>query len=129
MELRRALRKANGDYMVSKKTLIARASKETGFDLDKKILEGEVGVAFAPKNEDNILAISKEVANFAKKNAGMLKILGGIWNGVWADIEQVKRLASIPPREILLTQLAFILSQPVAGLARVLNKLSETKGQ
>ena len=39
MELRRALRKANGDYVVSKKTLISVAAKESGLEIDKKKLE------------------------------------------------------------------------------------------
>jgi len=128
-DLRRALKKAGGDYLVSKKTLIYIAAKEAGWDVDKNKLEGEVGVAVAGKNEDAILAISKEIALFAKKNAEMLKIIGGIWNGEWADVDQIKRLAAIPGRDVLLTQLAFMLSQPMASLARVLNKLSENKGQ
>ena len=132
--LRRALKKAGGDYMVSKKTLISIASKEVGFEIDKKKLEGEVGIAIAGKSEDAILAISKEITTFAKKNAEMLKIIGGIWSaefggGEWSDADQIKRLAAIPGRDVLLTQLAFMLSQPMASLARVLNKLSENKGQ
>lgn len=138
MELRRALRKINGDYMVSKKTLISTAAKAVGLAVDKKILEGEIGVAFSAQEENAVLAISKEIVIFAKKNPEMLKIIGGIWStnplaggngGAWVDIDQIKRMASIPSREVLLIQLAFILSQPMASLARVLNKLVESKGQ
>ena len=68
-ELRRALRKAGGDYMVAKKTLISIAAKEAGFDVDKKKLEGEAAVAVAGREENAILAVAKEIANFAKKNA------------------------------------------------------------
>jgi len=128
MELRRALRKANGDYVVAKKTLIAVAAKEAGLELDKKKLDGEVGIALGGDNEDTMLASAKEIAQFARKNSEMLKIIGGIWNGEWADVAQVKRLAAIPGREILLTQLAFILTQPVSSLARVLSEVSK-KGQ
>lgn len=128
-ELRRTLKKVGGDYVVSKKTLISIASKEVGLEVDKNKLEGEVGVVISEKNEDAILAISKEIATFAKKNSEILKIIGGIWNGNWADVDQIKRLAAIPSREVLLTQLAFILTQPMASFARVLNKLSENKGQ
>ncbi|MEK7503342.1 MAG: 50S ribosomal protein L10 [Patescibacteria group bacterium] len=128
MEFRRALKKAEGDYIVSKKTLISVAAKESGLEVDKKKLEGEVGVVFGGEKEDTILAVAKEIANFAKKNSEMLKIIGGIWNKEWADINQIKRLAAIPGREALLTQLAFILSQPVSSLARVLSEVSK-KGQ
>src|SRR3989338_707856 len=37
----------------------------------------------------------------------------------------IKRLAAIASREVLLTQLAFILSQPVAGFARALDAVSK----
>jgi len=134
MELRRALRKANGDYVVSKKTLISVAAKESGLEIDKKKLEGEIGVAFGGDKEDTMLSIAKEIANFAKKNSEMLKIIGGIWSansaggGEWADVNQVKRLASIPGKEVLLTQLAFMLNQPISSLARILSEVSK-KGQ
>lgn len=134
MELRRALRKINADYMVSKKTLISTAAKEAGLIVDKKILEGEIGVVFSPHGEEEVLAISKEIVIFAKKNPEMLKVVGGIWptnppaggnGGAWIDIDQIKRMASIPSREVLLTQLAFILNQPMASLARVLKEVEQ----
>ena len=126
MELRKALKTAGADYSVSKKTLFGVAAKEAGLELDKKTLEGEIGAVFA-KGEDEALASSKEVAIFARKNKDMLKIIGGFWQKAWIDANEIKRLAAIPSREVLLTQLAFILSQPVASLARVLNEIKRTK--
>lgn len=128
-ELRRTLRKAGGEYVVSKKTLLSVAGKEAGMEIDKNKLEGEISMAITSKNEDAVLATAKEIANFAKKNAEMLKIIGGFWNNKWADVDQIKRLAAIPGRDVLLARFAFMLSQPMASLARVLNKLSENKGQ
>ena len=125
-ELRRALRKVNGGYVVAKKSLISVATRRSEFEVDKKKLEGEVAVVFAGKEEDSVLSVAKEIATFAKKNAEMLKILGGIWQGAWADTEQIKRLAAIPGRDVLLTQLAFMLGQPMASFARIL-KAVETK--
>src|SRR3989344_9099941 len=130
MELRRALRKAGADYLVSKKTLLGVAAKDAGLNLDKKALDGEIGAVFA-KGEDEALASSKEVAVFARKNKDMLKIIGGFWKKAWIDANEIKRLAAIPAREVLLTHLAFMLSQPIASLARVLSavgkKLEENK--
>jgi len=123
--LRRALRKSGADYLVAKKTLFSVAAKESGLEIDKKQLEGEVGVAIGGEGEDVVLAIAKELANFAKKNKEMLKIIGGLWSKAWVGADEIKKLAAIPPREVLLTQLAFMLSQPVASLARVLNSVGE----
>lgn len=127
-ELRRILRGKGVEYMVSKKTLLGVAAKDVGLEMDKNKLEGEIGAVFA-KSEDEALASSKEVATFARKNKDMLKIIGGFWQRVWIDSAEIKRLAAIPPREVLLTKLAFVLSQPVASLARVLNEISKSKGQ
>lgn len=127
--LRRALRKAEGGYMVAKKTLLGVAAKEAGLEIDLKKLGGEIGVAVGGKSEDSMLGVAKEIATFARKNKDILKIIGGLWNKAWVDETEVKKLAAIPSREVLLTQLAFMLSQPVASFARVLNKLSEQKGQ
>ncbi|OGF63558.1 50S ribosomal protein L10 [Candidatus Giovannonibacteria bacterium RIFCSPLOWO2_01_FULL_44_40] len=136
MGLRRALKKTGADYLVSKKTLLGVAAKDAGLSLDKKALEGEVGAVFA-RGEDEALAASKEVAAFARKNKDMLKIIGGFWSApkgrdlayggqnAWIDAAEIKRLASIPSREVLLTQLAFMLSQPMASLARVLSEVEK----
>ncbi|HEY4527806.1 MAG TPA: hypothetical protein VJL09_02070, partial [Candidatus Paceibacterota bacterium] len=64
-------------------------------------------------------------SQFIKKEREGLKIIGGIYESKFADENIIKRLAAIPSREILLTQLAFILSQPAASLARVLSKVNE----
>ncbi|KKT28382.1 50S ribosomal protein L10 [Candidatus Giovannonibacteria bacterium RIFCSPLOWO2_12_FULL_44_25] len=129
-ELRRALKKAGADYLVSKKTLFGVAAKEAGLEVGRERLEGEIGAVFA-KGEDEALASSKEVAVFARKNKDMLKIIGGFWKKAWIDANEIKRLAAIPAREVLLTHLAFMLSQPIASLARVLSavgkKLEENK--
>ena len=123
--LRRALKSAGSEYMVAKKTLLGVAVKEAGLEIEKKKLEGEIGIAFGGQSEDTMLAVSKELATFTKKNRDILKIIGGLWNKIWINDTEIKRLAMIPSREILLTQLAFMLSQPVAGLARVLSEVSK----
>ena len=124
-ELRRALKKVGADYMVAKKTLLGVAAKDIGLEIDRKKLDGEVGVAVGGESEDTMLASAKEIAIFARKNKDILKIIGGLWNKAWVDDMEVKRLAAIPSREILLTQLAFMLSQPVASLARVLVEVNK----
>lgn len=128
-EFRKLLRKTSSEYVVAKKTLLGVAAKEAGLNLDKKKLEGEIGAVLGGSDEDATLAIAKEISAFEKKNADVLKMIGGFWERRWIDVMEIKRLSSIPSREVLLTQLAFMLNQPTASLARALNKLSEQKGQ
>lgn len=130
-ELRRSLRKAGAEYNVAKKTLLGVAAKESNLDVSREKLDGEVGVVTGVSTEDGMLAVAKEIFAFIKKNKDILKVIGGFWNKTWTDPSEIKKFAAIPPREVLLTQLAFMLSQPVAGLARALNavgdKLKENK--
>ena len=130
MGLRRALKNAGAEYTVAKKTLLGVAAKESKLDVSREKLEGEIGVVTGGATEDSMLAITKEIAVFAKKNKDILKIIGGFWSASggqkrWIDSEEIKRFAAVPPREVLLTQLAFMLSQPVASLARALNEVSK----
>jgi len=128
-KLRRALKKAGAEYEVVKKTLLGVAAKAAGLEVDQKKLSGEIAIAAGGASEDGMLAASKEIAVFARKNKDILKIIGGFWRQGWIDAEEIKRYAAVPSREILLTQLAFMLNQPVASFARVLTKLSGEKGQ
>ncbi|MBI2021141.1 50S ribosomal protein L10 [Candidatus Giovannonibacteria bacterium] len=126
-ELRRVLKKVGAEYVVAKKTLLGVASKEANLEIDKSKLEGEVAIAVSQNGEEGILSITREINSFIKKNTGILKTIGGFWSGRWVEPAEIKRLASIPSREILLTQLAFMLSQPVASLARVLSEIQKSK--
>ena len=124
-ELRRNLRKEGSEYLVARKTLLGVAAREAGLEVDQKKLDGEVAIVFGGTSEDTNLSAAKQMVTFAKKNAEILKVIGGFWNKVWVEPTEVKRLASIPPRETLLTQLAYMLTQPAAKLARVLTEASK----
>ena len=120
-KLRRELKKSAIGYKVVKKTLLGKVLESLGFSGAPK-LEGEVGVisGFGEVTEPPRL-----VQQFIKKEKEGLKILGGIYESKFVDAEMIKRLAAIPAREVLLTQLAFILIQPVAGLARALQEVEK----
>lgn len=126
-KLRREFRKNEIKYKVAKKTLLKRALEAVGL-ADMPKLEGEIGIA---AGYGEVTEAPRIISQFIKKEKDGLKIIGGIYESKFADESIIKRLGSIPSREILLTQLAFILSQPVAGLARsfkeVEKKLSVNK--
>ncbi len=71
-ELRRALRKVEGGYIVAKKTLLGVAAKEAGLEIDLKKLDGEIGIAVGGKSEDSMLGVAREIATFARKNKDIL---------------------------------------------------------
>ena len=92
-------------------------------------LEGEIGIAagYGEVTQPPTLIskfIKTELRGLPADKQG-LKIVGGIYESKFVGEDVMKRLAAIPSREVLLTQLAFILTQPVAGLARALQEVSK----
>lgn len=118
--VRSELRKVGIAYKVAKKTLLRRAADAAGLG-DMPEWEGEIGVAAGYGDATEAPRI---LAKFAKGN-GELKIAGGFYEHAFVDAGVMNSLASVPSREALLTQLAFMLTQPVAGLARAINEVSK----
>src|SRR6186713_2118590 len=98
-ELRRRFRKANVDYVVIKNTLALRAVNESG--LVGTRLKGQTGLVIAK----DAVAAAKVLADFAKENDARPAVKGGLLEGKALDVEQVKKLATLPSREQMLAQL------------------------
>jgi large subunit ribosomal protein L10 len=117
-ELRRNLKGVDAEYKVAKKTLISRALRAGGYkgvDLDE--LKAQVGIVFS--YGDPVPAASS-VQKFSKLNEA-LKILGGFFGLDWLDKTRVLAIAKLPPREVLLGQVAWTIAYPLSGLVTVLS--------
>jgi large subunit ribosomal protein L10 len=119
---RKSLREAGVGYKVAKKTLIARVLDEKGLKGDAPTLEGEIGIAYSP----DALAAAREVFNFAKGKERPV-IAGGVFEGAYADRAQILAIATIPPREVLLSQIAYLLKSPLQRLAIAVGQVAEKK--
>ncbi len=115
--LRRSLKKADAEYKVAKKTLIARALEQANIKFGVKELQGEIGIAFG--YEDQAIP-AKTLMQFGKENE-TFKILGGLLGSRILTGQEILTLARLPSREVLLSQLVGVLSEPMRGLATVLN--------
>ncbi|MBI2023717.1 50S ribosomal protein L10 [Candidatus Giovannonibacteria bacterium] len=120
-KLRKELKKIGVNYKVVKKTLLKRIVESIGWK-DLPRLEGEVGVV---TGMGEVTEPPRIVAKFIKEQKEGLAILGGIYESKFVEADIIKKLAAIPSREALLTQLAFILNQPVASFARALNEVGK----
>lgn len=117
-ELRQNLKNENGEYYVSKKTLLDLAFKnEKIADLDIKSFPGKVATIFA--YEDQVSPV-KAVFNFKKTNEGKIAFVGGILDGRFIDKEEVDNLATLPSREELYAKLVGSINAPVSGFVHVL---------
>ena len=109
-QLRKKLREAGITYKVYKNTLIRLAAKDTPYEALGPILEGPTAIAVS---KEDATAPARILADFAKT----------------AKKLEIKTIASIPSREILLGRLLGSMQSPVANFARVLKQIAEKDGE
>ena len=115
-KLRRELRTAGVDYHVVNNRLLALAADQAGYSDLKPVLEGTT--AMAVSSDDYVAAariLSKHVD--ASKGAQSIK-LGFIDNNVISPAE-IKNLAELPSREVLVAKALGGLNAPISGFAGV----------
>jgi large subunit ribosomal protein L10 len=118
-ELPRRLRGAGVDYVVVKNTLAQRAFAANGVHALDEHLAGPTGLVLSGTDA---LAGAKVLTAFAREfEKPAVKI--GLVDGRPVTPDQVKRLADLPPREVLLAQLAGYIQAPMAQFAGVMNGL------
>jgi large subunit ribosomal protein L10 len=122
-QLRMKARNSGVSLHVFKNSLARRAVSGSPFDVVSSQMTGPLMYAFS----SDAVAAAKVVTDFAKSNDKFV-IKAGAFAGKALDKAAVTALASIPPREVLLAQIAGLLSTPITGFARVLAALSEQKG-
>lgn len=115
--LRRLLRGSSLEYSVVKNTLAKIASRDTGFAVAADSLKGPIGIAIG---YDDPVLVLKKVLEFKKTNE-KLQITGAVVEGRLCDQKEIKEIADLPPREILLSMLAGAFQAPLSKMACALN--------
>lgn len=115
-ELRKQYREAEVEYKVYKNTMMQFAFKDLGYEDFNEYLKGPSAIAFGM---DDPVSAAKVTAEFAKKN-DKLEIKAGIVDGKIIGIEEVKSLAELPSREVLIAQVLGGLNAPIQGFTNVL---------
>lgn len=116
-ELRRMLREAGVEYKVVKNTLTLIAARDTGLEGLEKYLTGPTALAFGVEDP---VAPAKLLSKFAKNHKN-LEIKGGVLQGRVIDLDGVKSLADLPPKEVLLAQVLAGMQAPISGIVNVLS--------
>lgn len=117
-DLRRRLRKAGVEYVVVKNTLAKRALDGAGVAGLASYLSGNTALALAT----DASAAAKILTEFAKEFQKPA-VKGGVVEGRAVSPDQVKRLAQLPSREVLLAELGAAMQAPLAGFVGVLQSL------
>jgi large subunit ribosomal protein L10 len=134
-QLRRSLG-SETTYAVVKNTLTKRAASEAGFPVPEELLTGPTAIAFI--SGDPVEA-AKGLRDFSRTHP-LLVIKGGVLEGRALSPEEVRQLADVEPREVLLAKMAGALQgslskaaglfqAPLSQVARLAAALQEKKGE
>jgi large subunit ribosomal protein L10 len=118
VQLRRRLTESGIDYRVIKNTLTRFAAEKAGKKQLEALLTGPVAIAFG---YDEVVKPAQVLREHIRSAGSMLKIKGGILGDRLLTAEDVASLATIPPREILISRLLGQLQAPLQGLHNVLS--------
>ncbi len=123
MELRRTLKSEGVGFTVLKKTLLKRVLESKNIDGEYPALEGEVAIAYS----SDLLAPARLVHEFGKTHKEQIAILGGVFEGAYMNQNSMLSIATIPPREVLLSQIAYLLKSPMQRLAIGISEVAKQK--
>ena len=120
-KIRAVLRKTDSEYLVAKNSTLRFAVKGTEVEGVSEYLEGPTAVVFS---YDDYVAPAKVLYDYAK-DSEFYKIKAGIMDGKVISKEEVIKLAKLPSKEMLLTQLATVLLANIRNLAVVLDQVAK----
>jgi large subunit ribosomal protein L10 len=118
-ELKRMLRSIKSEFVVTKKTIIDRATKGA----DVYAMNGSLGLVVG---NDEPYSVARKIYEFAKKNTA-LQFFGALFNGTFINKEQFMEMAKMPSREVLIGRLFGMMKYPVTGLYGALTEISKKK--
>jgi large subunit ribosomal protein L10 len=118
-QLRAKLREAGVEYKVVKNTLLARAAREMGIQGLDPHLEGPTGVAFG---YDDPVTAARIITDFIRQMRKM-ETKAALVDGRTVSAQDVRALAELPPRQVLLARVVGGIQGPLAGLVGALTGL------
>src|SRR3954454_20381710 len=116
--LRRSLREAGGEYKIYKNTLFRFAARDLGLEIDE-LLTGPTAIAFV---DGDAAAVAKALRDYARTNPALV-VKGGLLGTKALSADEVRALAELPSRDVLLSQLAGALAAPMQQFAGLLQAL------
>lgn len=116
-ELKKALKAVNAELVVAKNSLLNLALKNSEAKPAENQLKEPTATLFA--YSDPIAAVKELFKTIKKINLPIVKF--GILEKKILTGEDVNRLSTIPPREVLIAQLVGGMKSPIYGLHRALN--------
>jgi large subunit ribosomal protein L10 len=118
-ELRERLREVDSRLRVVKNSLSERAADQAGMESIKPMLIGPTALTFVSGDA----AAAAKALNDAARALQLLEFKGGILDGTVLSGDDVRSIARLPSKDVLIAQLVATIAAPLSGLARTLNAL------
>jgi large subunit ribosomal protein L10 len=120
--MRKELRDKGVGMFVAKKTLMGRAF-DGAFTGEMPKLDGEIAVAYSI----DPMTPAQNMKEFSSKFKDKISIVGGVFQGVYKNKEEMIEIASIPSLDVLRGMFAQLINSPRQRFAVVLDAVSGTK--
>lgn len=120
-QLRCEFRDANIHYEVLKNRLVKIALNNMGINDFDEALKGPTAIAMS-SSED--VAAPARIAVKKAKDYKKMAIKCGLFDGKFYDESKCRDIASIPAKEVLLSQLLGMLQAPIASFTRVIDAIA-----
>lgn len=119
--LRNEMRKNNVEYKVIKNRIILRAFDKAGYKGLESALQGTTAVAIS--YDDPVTPAKLLSENVKKINKTAIK--GGVVEGSIMGADEIKKVADIPSKQTLLSQLVGLLTSPMRSLAVAIGEVAK----
>ena len=116
-ELRTKLLETGARFSVVKNTLTCLAAEQAGATQLLELIDGPTAIAFIDAEGDP--AAAAKVLNDTARAHDVLVIRGGLLEGDMVSDVEVKRLATLPPTDVLRAQLASAVAAPLTTIVGV----------
>ena len=126
IELRRAMKAGGVDFTIVKNTLLSLAADEARKPQLKEIVQGPTAIALG---YDDPVEAAKTLSEFARNGGTSLAVIGAVMgDGAAMSSPEFTRLASLPPKPIILAMLLGQLQSPIVRLVTVMNGPMQSLG-
>ncbi len=110
--LRKNLREANVKFTVAKNTLFRLAAKDAGVEGLEEYLEGPTAIAFAADDP----SVAAKILYESHKKTELPRFKVFMVEGQLHQADEVRALAELPPRDVLLSQVVASVEAPLTEL-------------
>lgn len=127
-KLRRALRSVDADFLIIKKRLLKLALEKANVVFNPTDSQLQLGTIFAKGDLSSVAGIIHKFAkDLAKAKKGEFAVAGAfdLKEKRFIDAPEFKAVATLPSREVLLAQIAMLLTMPLKKLMMAINERSK----